>query len=114
MLGGGSFAGCIDEDAAHDLSAGAVKMRFAFPARLPDIDQLKVDLVHKRGGLQGVLFSLAPGERGGHATKFPVNVGGERVERGFVTIRPVKKKLSCFRDFWLHERVKSSYLKKIL
>jgi hypothetical protein len=30
-------------------------------------------------------------------------VRGERVERGFVTIGPVKKKLSCFRDFWLHE-----------
>ena len=88
-------------------------MRFAFPARLPDIDQFKVDLMHEFGGLQPVLLSLAPGERGGHATKFPVNVRGERVERGFVTVGPVKKKLSCFRDFRVHKRVKSSYLKKI-
>ncbi len=78
-------------------------MRFALPARLPDIDQFEIDLMHERGGLQGVLLSLPPGERGGHATKFAVNVRGERVERGFVTIGPVKKKLSCFRDFWLHE-----------
>jgi hypothetical protein len=34
-------------------------------------------------------------------------VRGESVERGFVTIGPVKKKLSCFRDFWFHEPVKS-------
>ena len=99
---GRSLAGGINQDAAHDLSAGAVKMRFAFPARLTDIHQFQVDLVHKRGRLQRVLFSLSPCERGGHATKFPVNVRSKRVERSFVPIGPVKKKLSCFRDLWFH------------
>jgi len=37
-------------------------MRFAFPARLADIDQFQVDLVHQRGGLQRMLFALAPDE----------------------------------------------------
>jgi hypothetical protein len=65
----------VDENAAHDLSAGGVKMRFAFPARLGDIDQFQVDLVCQRGGLQRMLFALAPDEGAGHAAKFLVAGG---------------------------------------
>ena len=64
-------------------------MRFAFPARLADIDKFQVHLMHERSGLQRVLFSLAPDEGGGHAAKFPINVRGERLKRGVVAIGPV-------------------------
>src|SRR5580704_3856296 len=98
----GSPAGGVNENAAHDLSANGVKVRFIFPVRFTDIDQFQVDLVDERGGLQRVLFALAPDEGSGHSAEFPVNPWGQRVKSGIVASDPIEKKLSRFRDIPLH------------
>lgn len=104
----------IDQNASHQLSRDAKKLRPVAPVRPLLVGDFQVKLVHQCGGLQCVLAAFSAKVGGGQPVQFVVDKWHQLLKGVPITVVPPCEQLSdAFRRTFRHLLTKGIHIREL-